>query len=400
MIGESSSRAPDVGTMMNSVPSPSLRRPAVAGVVLATVLLCWSIARPTAGVGPGSEGLTDQEFWSMVVSFSEPSRAFRSSGAIRTDNLVSNELGFQHAIPALRRLERPGAYLGVGPEQNFTYITAMKPTIAFIVDIRRDNMLLHLMYKAVAEMSADRADFLSLLFSRPRPTDVGPRATVRALFEKFSGLAPSEELKSRNLRALLDRLERVHRFTLTRQDTSSIESAYSAFCRDGPSIRWDSSGEAWIPSYADLMVQTDDQGRPHGYLASEANFRVFKEYQAANRIVPLVGDFAGDRTIRSVGAYLKRHHTTVGAFYTSNVEGYLFQGDRWRKFFTNVTTLPLNRRSTFIRTLFTLAGFRGSRPQYETSSVLDPIGEVLAAFKRGDIRTSSDLLARSRPAAR
>ena len=60
-------------------------------------------------------------------------------------------------------------YLGVGPEQNFTYIVALRPKLAFIVDIRRGNMNEHLLYKAFIELSADRADFLSRLFARPRP---------------------------------------------------------------------------------------------------------------------------------------------------------------------------------------------------------------------------------------
>ena len=76
-------------------------------------------------------------------------------------------------------------YLGVGPEQNFTYITAVRPRMAFILDIRRGNLQEHLLYKALFELSADRAEFLSRLFSRPRAagltTDSTPEAAVRGL---------------------------------------------------------------------------------------------------------------------------------------------------------------------------------------------------------------------------
>ena len=89
----------------------------------------------------------------------------------RSDNFVSNEITFQWVIPDLLRTTKPGGvYLGVGPDQNFTYIVALKPKIAFIFDIRRQNMLTHLMYKALIEQSTDRADFVSRLFARPRPT--------------------------------------------------------------------------------------------------------------------------------------------------------------------------------------------------------------------------------------
>jgi hypothetical protein len=42
----------------------------------------------------------------------------------------------------------------------------VKPKIAFIVDIRRQNLIEHLMYKALFELSADRAEFISRLLSR------------------------------------------------------------------------------------------------------------------------------------------------------------------------------------------------------------------------------------------
>src|SRR5437763_829149 len=108
--------------------------------------------------------LSDSAFCKLVADFSEPGGSFRS------DNFVSNETLYPWVIPDLLRTTKPGGvYLGVGPDQNFTYTVALKPKISFIFDIRRQNMLTHLMYKAVLEQSSDRADFLSRLFSRPRP---------------------------------------------------------------------------------------------------------------------------------------------------------------------------------------------------------------------------------------
>ncbi len=69
----------------------------------------------------------------------------------------------------LERVKPGGVYLGVAPEVNFSYITAIKPRMAFIIDIRRGNLHEHLLYKALFEMASDRADFLSRLFSRKRP---------------------------------------------------------------------------------------------------------------------------------------------------------------------------------------------------------------------------------------
>src|SRR5205085_11190561 len=99
---------------------------------------------------------------------------------------VSNEVSYQDILPELTRIAKPGgAYLGVAPEQNFTYIAAIKPKVAFILDIRRQNMLELLMYKALFEMSADRGEFVSRLFSRPRPTGLAANASAETIFKAF-----------------------------------------------------------------------------------------------------------------------------------------------------------------------------------------------------------------------
>src|SRR3954471_17419171 len=98
--------------------------------------------------------LSDVMFWTMSVEASE------ADGTFRSDNLLSNELYFQYVIPdLLKTAKNERIYMGVGPEQNFTYIAALKPKMVFIVHIRRGNLDLHLMYKAIFEISKDRADF-------------------------------------------------------------------------------------------------------------------------------------------------------------------------------------------------------------------------------------------------
>src|SRR5262249_10024517 len=108
--------------------------------------------------------LSDAAYWKMISDFSEPDRYFQ------LEIIQSNEVAYQYVLPELMKTVSPGGtYLGVGPEQNFTYIAALRPKIAFLIDIRRDMMLEHLMYKAIFEMSVDRADFVGNLFSRRRP---------------------------------------------------------------------------------------------------------------------------------------------------------------------------------------------------------------------------------------
>jgi hypothetical protein len=338
----------------------------LARLALALILTAWAGAACSFAAPPR---IGDREFWRMVVEFSEPGGEFRASGAVRSDNLISNETGFEPALALLRQINRPGAYIGVGPDQNFTYITTLQPTIAFIVDIRRDNLRLHLLFKALVEMSDDRADFLSRLFARPRPPQARRRAAPAELLAALRTVPHSAQLAAETREAVLARLQQAHGFALTAEDAERLASAYDAFGAAGPDIRWDSSGERWIPSYADLMGEKDQSGRSHSYLASETSFAILKAYEEHNRIVPLVGDFGGDKAIRAIAAYLREHRDVVAAFYTSNVESYL-RGEAARKFAANVAALPFNQRSALVRAVFRMVSIVEDRPQYRNSVVL------------------------------
>ena len=152
-------------------------------VVLGVSLLTSDVFRATIVGAALPLRLTDQEFWKIVTDSSEPNGYFRS------DNLTSNELWFQHVIPDLLRRTRPGGvYLGVGPEQNYTYMAAVKPSMAIIFDIRRGNLDLQLMYKALFELAPDRAEFVSLLFSRSKPRRLNLKSTPDEIFSAYAPL--------------------------------------------------------------------------------------------------------------------------------------------------------------------------------------------------------------------
>jgi hypothetical protein len=147
-------------------------------------------------------------------------------GSFVSDNIISNEVELQQVIPELQKTKQRGVYIGVGPEQNFTYITALKPSMAFVIDIRRGNLLLHLTYKALIELSIDRIDFMSRLFARKRPVGVGDHFTARALFNAFGAVPVSETLAQATEREILNRLERTHGFSLSDDDKRGISEIY------------------------------------------------------------------------------------------------------------------------------------------------------------------------------
>ena len=143
--------------------------------------------------------LSDEAYWRLIEDLSESEGTFPLS-----DNLVSNEPLFAESV----RILRPGggAYIGVGPEQNFSYIARLRPAVAFIVDIRRENRNLHFLYKALFEISADRADFVSRLFSRPLPESRGAAYSVDELFERLERVRPSFDLQARTRTLVVERL--------------------------------------------------------------------------------------------------------------------------------------------------------------------------------------------------
>jgi hypothetical protein len=330
--------------------------------------------------------LADQEYWKLIADFSEPNGTFRS------DNLLSNERWLQYVIPDLTRTAKAGrVYMGVGPEQNFTYITALKPKMAFIVDVRRGNLHLHLMYKALFELAVDRADFMAKLFSKKRPSGLSPKSTVTDIVTAYWNLDETREtLYKENLKAMFDLLATKHGFALSEEDRQGIEYVYHAFFWNGPSINYNSSTGAgggfgagsYQPTYADLLVATDMGGQMRGFLATEENFAFMKDLETKNLLVPVVGNFAGPRAIRAIGKYLKEKGATVSAFYLSNVEQYLMRENGWHDFCSNVATLPLDETSTFIRATRGGGFGGGGGLSSELGGMLEQVKPCAAAAQR------------------
>jgi len=358
-----------------------------------SLTLVWSAAELPAR-------LTDEAFWQLVTEFSEPSGRFPS------DNFVSNELATQRVLSQLTKSRTAsGAYFGVGPEQNFTYIVALQPKIAFIVDIRRQNMIEHLMYKALIELSSDRAEFLARLFSRPRPANVDTNSGIGALFDAFNQVQSDQQMFDENLRVMKDRLIKEHGFKLTSEDETTLAYIFRAFYVGGPDLGYSNvafqprspGAPRLLPSYEELMIDTDENGQQRSYLATEENFHTLQQFERNNLIVPVVGNFAGSTALRSVGAYLKEHNTAVSAFYTSNVEQYLFMTpEDWKNFYTNVSLLPLDSNSTFIRPLINTGnGYTASpqfRPTFHWDTMLFPMADLVAAFNAGMIENYYDVI--------
>ncbi|TAK16861.1 MAG: hypothetical protein EPO35_04445 [Acidobacteria bacterium] len=377
-------------------------RQLTAGVV-ALLLLAMSSVAARGPEGPRlrtEQGaslparLSDADFWKLSTDLSEPAGYFQS------DNFVGNELSFQWVIPELKKNVKPGGvYLGVGPDQNFTYIAALQPSMAFIVDIRRGNFLQLLMYKALIELSADRAEFAAKLFARNKPANIRENASADAVLSAVYNMPASRELYEKNLKAITEHLTRTHGFALTANELRDLEYIYGSFFSYGPGIAYSNGnnrGGTIYPTYWDMQVTDDNAGKTWAYMGTEENFRAIKRMEEANLIVPVTGNFGGPKALKAVGAWIRERGGTVTTFYTSNVEQYLFQDNIWREYYNNVASMPTDSTSQFIRSVFNGNGGFGGGGGLRSAQLTCSIAQLLSAFKDGKINSYYDVIALSR----
>lgn len=344
----------------------------------------------------------DTSFGAHIVRLSEP------GGYFDTDNLISNERSYLHVAPVLRERAGGGAYLGVGPGQNFGYIALLRPEVAYIVDIRRDNLLEHLLFKALFERAGNRMEYLAALTGRVLPgpgdanasdadavdtdtdaADAGTAWTDRALPDIVAYLdtaaAPAQEFTAvhADVRARIMH----YGYPLDARDLATIERFHGEFQRHGLSLRFTSHGRAPMPYYPtlrDLLLATDRSGRAAGAFVDEDSFRFLKQMQEDDRIIPVVGDFAGAHALRAIAAELRRADLEVRAFYTSNVEYYLFQDGSFPRFAENLAALPWADDAVIVRAVFrsasgVVAQYR--MPGYGSAQLAQPAATLLEQMR-------------------
>jgi hypothetical protein len=362
--------------------------------VVACLLL---VAFAPPAIASGAQGApADSSFAALVAQLSE------TGGYFDSDNIISNELTYLAVDSQLAKLGvHGGVYIGVGPDQNFSYIALIHPSIAFMLDIRRDNMLEHLLFKSLFAVARNRLEYLCLLFGRPVPPDVDEwtgRSTADII--AYVDHTPADARAAAASRdASNDRITAYH-VLLDPHDRSVLDRYRAEFVQDGLETRYSSLGRNNrydYPSFRDLMLATDRDGRQVSYLASERAFELVRDMERDGRIVPVVGNVAGQHAVRAIGAYARSHHSRISAFYLSNVEQYLMtrQGG-FDVYVENLRTLPRDSTSVVIRSYFDRFGqshplampASGSR----SVSMIEPIDELLREYDAGEIRDYSDLV--------
>ena len=351
------------------------------------VALCVALApqpRPQAQAQPRPAS----PFAGQIAALSEP------PGYFDTDNLISNERSFQQVLQELnRRKVRGGAYVGVGPDQNFTYIADVRPSIAFVVDVRRDNLLLHLLFKTLFALSRTRIEYLAQLTGRPVPADIdawrgAPIDRVVAYIDRTAANPAGITALARRVSTEIARTD----VPLSADDRATIDRFHRRFISDGLSLMFESHGRApqgYNPTYRDLLREVDESGRQAGYLASEDAFLFVKGLQARDLLIPVVGDLSGPSAVKAIGAAIAARNERLSAIYVSNVEFYLFRYGTFGRWADNLARLPHAPNSVVIRSIFGRSG--SSRPADASVSRVQDVVELLRDHAAGRIRSYGDI---------
>jgi hypothetical protein len=343
----------------------------------------------------------DSAFAKLVQRLSEPGGYFDS------DNLISNETSYLHVLEGMRRLKvQGGAYIGVGPDQNFSYIAAVRPDIAFMIDIRRDNLLEHLLFKSLFAMSRNRIEYLCLLFGKPLPRDADRwgSKTIQELVDYIDATHTDADVVDSVQSAISQRVRRLG-IPLSTLDLETIARIRDAFVRDSLDLRYSSIGRAprpYHPTYRQLLLERDRSGHQANFLASEEAFQFVRELEARDLVVPVVGNAAGEHALAAIGQLITERGEKVSALYISNVEQYLIRDGGFPQFAENVKQLPRDRRSVMIRSFFGYGygfGTAGSHPLnvagHYSTQILQTLDAFIATYDSGAVRSYYDLISKN-----
>ncbi len=359
--------------------------------------LLLSLFMATAAAAAQRDALPAAEFTRLIQTFSE------EGGYFFSDNFTSNEDSYLTVVDKLKELGATGgAYIGVGPEQNFTYIAKVRPRIAFIVDIRRQAVIQHLMYKAIFQLSPTPAEFISRLLSRPMKGKVpDPKAPIDEVISYLSAIPADSQAYAENLAAIRRTIQQDFKFPLSTQDQDTLDYVYRNFRTQGFEIGFDINGR-WsrrfgqLPVLREIILQKDPKGKLGNFLASAEDYAFVRDMQRRNMIIPVVGDFGGKKALASVGDYLRKHRYTVSVFYASNVEIVLFNygmsNGSFPGFAENIRKLPTNDRSLLIRSTFSYYRHPMQLPGYRLCTMLENISVFLKDYAEGRYQDYHDLI--------
>jgi len=366
------------------------RRAARPVLALLLAVGLWSASSPLAQASKNHE-----HFIQLINQLSEPGGFFDS------DNLISNETSYLHVLGKMREIGvQGGVYIGVGPDQNFSYIAKIRPNMVFIVDIRRDNLLQQLMFKSLFSRARNRIEYLCLLFGKPYPKNKGwEQRSLKELIDYIDNTSSNQKLFDKTL-AEVGRDAKHYDRDLTSNDLEVIARVQRAFFGAGLDIRYSTHfrpPRSIYPTFRELLLAEDLSGKVGNYLGAEDDFHFIKKLEEQDLVIPLVGDLSGPRALKAVGAYIESVKQHVSAFYVSNVEFYLSREGTFGKFADNLKSLPIDDRSVIIRSYFNFYAppHPQSIPGHFSTQLLEKIGDLIQQCDSGGCESYSEIVTKN-----
>lgn len=317
-------------------PRPRPARPATTPAAFAA-----PVATPLTATDPSSE------FVLAFTQLSEPGATFRG------DNLISNEGSYLDVASELASRSSGGVYVGVGPEQNFSYIALSRPELAVIVDIRRDNALLHLLYKAIFATVRGRAEFLCTLLTRQCTARAAPPpgATIERILGYVDKAAPDAGGFESRHSALVEVLRSRSALGLSEADFATLRRLHREFLDRGLDAHFEGKGAPSLhyPTLAELLRSRSPDGKLGSFLSNDQLFRVVQDLEREDRVQFVVGDFGKVGALRRVAENLRARSLVLRTFYVSNVEQYLFRAKVSPTWLENLRAFPIDSETRLVR---------------------------------------------------
>jgi hypothetical protein len=359
-------------------------------IVIATLLSALVI-----GTAASSTAKDHKTFAALSNRLSEPGGYFDS------DNLISNETSYQHVLGKLREMNvSNGIYIGVGPDQSFTYIAKIRPKMAIIIDIRRDNLLQHLLFKSLFGRARNRVEYLCLFFGKPFPKTKGwEQRSIKEIVDYVDGAPADQKLFDKTSKDVKQDIQK-YGFTLSQSDLEIIAKIHKAFFSAGLEIRYSSyhrPPRSIYPTYRDLLLERDLAGQQQNYFNSEDDFQFLKKLEDQDLIVPVVGDLSGTQALKAIGQYIAESKEKVSAFYVSNIEFYLQRQGTFDKFVENLKLLPIDERSVIIRSYFNYYAppHPQAEPNHFSTQLLQRIDDLIKQCAGGECDSYNDIVTKN-----
>ncbi|SIN92864.1 hypothetical protein SAMN05444166_1656 [Singulisphaera sp. GP187] len=323
----------------------------------------------------------DATFASIIRELSE-----RETGPA-ADNLVSNEDSYPRVTAEVARLCPPGqVYLGVGPDQNFTILAQAKPRLAFVMDFRRRNLLLHLVHKALFTLAANRVAYLTRLTARS-PGPLGPDPSADELVTAFSEAKFDRERLEESIVEVATILQPLG--VVAEPEWKALATIQAKLAGPGMNARF--LALPMYPTLGQLVRTRDRRGAPAHLLASEAGYQFVRELQQGDRLIPLVGDFSRPPSLSRLGDWLRAHSLRLSLLYVSDVEFFLIRAGRFARYVESLAGLPWHEGAQVVRTSTREITHPDRAPGDSATTVLQPVATFLRSALAGKIKTVEDL---------